>query len=337
MDDAGIAAPNREIIMSFVNELKGMGFDLDIEGDFSSYLGIGIEEHPDGCRTMTQKGLINKIIATTKMEDCKPNWKPTTACALATDADGEPYDQADWNYASVVGMLLYVSNNTRPDITFAVSQVARFTANPKKSHATAVKTIVRYLIRTRMKGLIVKPDGTYDLDTWVDADFAGLYTQEPPESPMSVKSRYANIIRFGGMPLVWKTQLISENCLSTLHSEYVGLSNAVRNLIPIWSLVLDTLEQLGLTANSKPTIRCKVFEDNQGAYLLAVNQKLSPRTKYFWVKYHFFWSLVYHKGRNPRGWLIIEKCDTKLMNADYLTKGLTRELLEANRKRVQRW
>ena len=121
---------------------------------------------------MSQKGLINKIITTTKMEDCKPNWKPTTACALATDADGEPYDQAEWNYASVVGMLLYVSNNTRPDITFAVSQVARFTANPKKSHATAVKTIVRYLIRTRMKGLIVKPDGTYDLDTWVDADFA---------------------------------------------------------------------------------------------------------------------------------------------------------------------
>ena len=183
----------------------------------------------------------------------------------------------------------------------------------------------------------MKSDGTFNLDTWVDADFAGLYTQEPPENPMSVKSRYAYIIRFGGMPLVWKTQLISENCLSTLHSEYVGLSNAVRNLIPIRSLVLDTLEQLGLTANSKPTIRCKVFKDNQGAYLLTVNQKLSPRTKYFWVKYHFFWSLVYHKGRNPRGWLIIKKCDTKLMNADYLTKGLTRELLEANCKRVQGW
>ena len=54
--------------MDFVQELREAGFDLDIEGDFNSYLGIGIEELPDGTRHMTQKGLIRKIIATTKME-----------------------------------------------------------------------------------------------------------------------------------------------------------------------------------------------------------------------------------------------------------------------------
>ena len=68
VDDAGIAAPNREIIMDFVQELREAGFDLDIEGDFNSYLGIGIEELPDGTRHMTQKGLIRKIIAT-------PRWR----------------------------------------------------------------------------------------------------------------------------------------------------------------------------------------------------------------------------------------------------------------------
>ena len=59
-----------------------------------------------------------------------------------------PHTSEEFHYRSVVGMLLYLSGNTRPDITFAVSQVARFTHNPRKSHATALKMIVRYLSGT---------------------------------------------------------------------------------------------------------------------------------------------------------------------------------------------
>ena len=78
---------------------------------------------------MTQKGLIKRIIKTTKLTDCNPNKTPALTVALGSDKEGELWDQSQWNYASVVGMmLLYVSNNTRPDITFVVSQVARFTA-----------------------------------------------------------------------------------------------------------------------------------------------------------------------------------------------------------------
>lgn len=42
----------------FVNKLKTLDFDLEIKGNFSSYLGIGIEELHDGACNMTQKGLI---------------------------------------------------------------------------------------------------------------------------------------------------------------------------------------------------------------------------------------------------------------------------------------
>ena len=135
VDNAGIAAPNQSIIDEFVAELKDLGFDLEIEGNFSSYLGIGIEELDGGIRIMTQKGLIKKVIQTTKMENCNPNWTPSTQVALRSDPDKEPYDQVQFKYASVLGMLLYLSNNTQPDITFAVSQVARFTASPKKSRS----------------------------------------------------------------------------------------------------------------------------------------------------------------------------------------------------------
>ena len=53
IDNAGIAAPNQSIIDEFVAELKDLGFDLEIEGNFSSYLGIGIEELDGGMRNMT--------------------------------------------------------------------------------------------------------------------------------------------------------------------------------------------------------------------------------------------------------------------------------------------
>ena len=134
---------------------------------------------------MTQTGLINKIIKTMGMETCNPNKTPAMQVALASDPDNKPFDQAKWSYLSIVGMLLYVSNNTRPDITFAVSQVARFTSNPKESHASAIKTIVRYLADTCNKGVIVCPDGTFNLETYVDANFAGLWKHEPDVDPAS--------------------------------------------------------------------------------------------------------------------------------------------------------
>ena len=93
VDDAGIAAPNQSIIDNFVAKLKDLGFDLEIKGNFSSYLGIGIEELDNGKRNMTQKVLIKEVIKTTKMENCNPNWTLSTQVAFRSDPDGEPYDQ----------------------------------------------------------------------------------------------------------------------------------------------------------------------------------------------------------------------------------------------------
>lgn len=337
VDDAGIAAPNREEVEKLVEELRAEDFDLEIEGDFTEYLGIGIDHRSDGTKNMTQKGLIEKIIQTTKMEGYKPNTTPAQQVALGSDKEGELWDQRDWNCASIVGMLLCVSNDTRPDITFAVSQVARFTAQPRLSHARAIKTIVRYLAGTKDKGIVVKPDGTFDLKCWVNADFAGLYGREAYLNPKSVKYRYGCIITFGGVPVVWKSQLISEICSSTTHAEYVGLSNALRGMIPIRNLIVDTLGQLQLPMQSKPTMTCKIFEDNQAAFMLAAGHQLSKGTKHFAIKFHWFWQFVYNEETNPDGWLVVEKIATDLQDADYLTKGLVKVKFEANRMRVQGW
>ena len=111
----------------------------------------------------------------------------------------------------------------------------------------------------------------------------------------------------------------------------------MKALIPIRNLIVDTINQMGITFNNKPEMLCEVFEDNQSAFLLATNQQLSVHTKYFCVKYHFFWQYVYHEEKNPDGWIRVVKCGTDVMNADYLTKGLGQIKFEANRFRIQGW
>ena len=78
----------------------------------------------------------------------------------------------------MAGMLLYSTTKTRPDIAFAVSQVAQFKSNPKQSHASAVKMIIRYLSATSDKGIILTPTTDFKVDCYVDADIAGLHARE---------------------------------------------------------------------------------------------------------------------------------------------------------------
>ena len=204
MDNVGAAAPSGDIIENFVADLKSRGFELTKEGTFSKYLGIKFKEDKDaGTITLTQKGLIQKILTATGMSNCNPNHHPAAAATLGIDPDGLPY-QEKWNYASIVGMLLYLSTNTRPDISFTMSQVARFNHNPKQSHATALKMILRYLKGTADKGMIIKPSGKLTLEMWCDVDYAGLYNHDPNTSASAAESRGAFLITLSDVPLFWK-------------------------------------------------------------------------------------------------------------------------------------
>jgi hypothetical protein len=236
-----------------------------------------------------------------------------------------------WNYRSIIGMLLYLSTNTRPDITFAVSQVARFSHAPKQSHATAVKMILRYLKRTADFGMTVQPTGNLNLDTYVDADFAGLHGREPTHSSTSAKSRTGYLVSLGNCPIVWKSHLQTEITLSTLEAEYSALSSSLRVVLPLRNLLLEVITGIKLPPTFCTTIRCQVFEDNNGALLLATQQKITSRTKYFCVKWHHFWEQV------QNGTIEVKKIATQEQRADYLTKGLPRETFETIRRMVQGW
>jgi len=163
VNNAGIGCKDKKEADALVQQLLDHGFELTREGS-SEFLGIKFDKDENtGTVNRTQKDLIKKIIEITAMVDCNPNWTHASQQGLGSDPDGKTMRE-DWEYASVVGIFWYLSTNTRPDISFAVSQVARFTHSPKQSHVKAIKTIVRYLHCTSTQGTIVKLIGRLDPD-----------------------------------------------------------------------------------------------------------------------------------------------------------------------------
>ena len=126
---------------------------------------------------------------------------------------------------------------------------------------------------------------------------------------------------------------MSAICLSTLESEYQCLSKAMTQLIALRNLIQEMADVLDL-GDLKSTMSCTVFEDNNGALILANKQRLTSRTKYFHVKWHHFWE---HVGLAADGKIEVCKVETSKQAADYLTKGLTKDLFENNRKIIQNW
>ena len=124
-------------------------------------------------------------------------------------------------------MLGYLQGTTRPDIAMETHQCARFNNDPHLSHERSVKRVGGYLLDTRDKGMIYRPDITRGLECYVDADFAGVWKDGNHDSPESVLSRTGFVIMYAGCPITWGSKLQTEIAMSTTESEYIALSSAM--------------------------------------------------------------------------------------------------------------
>ena len=154
----------------------------------SEFLGIDIKTLDNGGFQFFQTGLIRKVLEATGMEDCNGLPTPTKVEApLGTDANSSDAKiDLPNSYASVIGIMLYLASNTRPNISFAVNQYARFTHNTKASHKKAAKRICRYLQGTHYNGLFFNPSNKLVVDCCAGVDFVGLWGHENPQDPISL-------------------------------------------------------------------------------------------------------------------------------------------------------
>ena len=122
----------------------------------------------------------------------------------------------------------------------------------------------------------------------------------------------------------------TEITLSTTEAEYVALSQAMREVLPLMDLMeeLNTVLHLNI---DEPKFFCQVFEDNRSTITVANGKKFTPRTKHIALKYHHFRAHV-HSGR-----IKIEAIDTHEQTADVFTKPLETSSFQYLRKKLLGW
>ncbi len=331
-DDTIITGPNESEIDAIIQEI-GKVFKITHSETVSDFLGVKIErDEITGTVKMTQPLLIQSIINDMGFLDNTNGRKfPTLSSKILLRHKDSPSHNEKWHYRGIIGKLNYLEKSTRPDIAYAVHQCARFMEDPKVEHSKAVKAIVRYLIATKDKGLICTPNDE-SIECYCDADFAGNYHISEAEHEVdTARSRTGFVIKYAGCPLLWASRLQTEIALSTTESEYISLSTALREVIPMIHLI-EELRAAGFDYSpSKPKVYCKAFEDNSGALELAKTPKLRPRTKHINIKYHHFREFV------KDGKIELFKIDTDEQEADLLTKGLPESTFVYLRQKIMGW
>jgi hypothetical protein len=333
-DDCIIMGPTDEELDIMVAKLKS-AFDITEEGDICDYLGIKFTKEEDNTISLKQPHLIASILKDLGLD--KPNSTPADTPALSSKPltkhlDKRRHDPNHFDYRSVIGKLNYLEKSTRPDISEAVHQCARFSSNPRQPHTEAVKRIGRYLKGTADEGIIMKPGKEQSFECWVDASHAGEWQTEGVEDESSsARSRMGYVFTYANCPILWASKMQTEIALSTTEAEYMALSMAMREMIPLVRL-FEEAKHHGIDIDvNKAVVKCTVFEDNEGAAEIATVHKFRARTKHIHLKYHHFREHV------TSGLINIEKVPTEMQLADIFTKPLAVYLFTKHRLGIMGW
>lgn len=175
------------------------------------------------------------------------------------------------SYCALIGALLWLSNGTRPDITFAVNWLSSFMNNPTDTHWKAEVCVLVYARNTANFSITL---GGQDktLTAHLDSGWAKCYED--------CHSTTGFIFFFGKSPVSWKSKRQPNIALSLTEAEYMALTNTTCEAL-WWRTVLHDFDYINLT---QPTT---INYDNKGAGDLAPNPCHHARSKHIDVKHHF--------------------------------------------------
>ena len=327
VDDGIFIGSSDSQLKNAIRELQDLNLKIEDQGHPADYVGVNISKLRDGSYEFTQRALIDSIIKDVGANDSKSKTVPAkVALQLHAFKDDPPFDES-FDYRSAVVKLNYLGQTTRPDIMYATHQVAKYSSDPRQTHGEAILHIVRYLKRTRDLGLKFKPNPDKGFECYCDADFSGNWNKEFAQiDPSTAKSRSGWIVFYAGCPVCWASKLQSQVALSTTEAEYIAMSMALGDVIPVMNLIDEMKNKDFQVIWTQPNVYCKVFEDNSGALELACLPKLRLRTKHINVCYHHFREHV------RKGLVKIFPVDTNNQIADALTKALAQNDFTRHRK-----
>jgi hypothetical protein len=85
--------------------------------------------------------------------------------------------------------------------------------------------------------MIYALDPKRGLEVWIDADFAGGWDPSNAGNADNVYSHTGFVIYYAGCPVFWQSKLWTEIALSTAKAEYISMLQALRETIPLATLM----------------------------------------------------------------------------------------------------
>jgi hypothetical protein len=272
-------------------------------GKASYYLGMLIRRNPDGGYSLLQKKYVEDVLLRFAMTDCKTSPTPLPVGTHLSKFDGEPLP-TDNQYQALVGSLIYLAVNTRPDISHAVGILSRFMSCPTDKHWEAGKHVLRYLKGSTDLGLTYTSamnQGVYACEMYTDADFAADVDKR--------RSTTGAVMLMQNAAVMWLSKLQSIVATSTAEAEYIAAAMATKDGLWVRKLLGE------MNGSASPL---NLMVDNQSAVVLISQHTAgqSGRTKHIDVQYHFV------RDRFQRGDVTVQFVPTADQHADVFTKQL---------------
>ena len=336
VDDMGIAAQNQKLLNQVKNgfmtkwSMKDLGEPKKLLGMQIKYSLNRIFIHISDYISDIYNKYTPILTVTGKFRTPMPvNTRLSKSMCPSSTSDVEYMSTVP--YREVVGALLWCSLICRPDLSYAVNQVAKFNSNPGIAHWEAVQRILIYAYQNKDWGIIyngpmdhnVVYDPIINFGSWADANFS-----TDPDTSLSVTGHLSSVdidtkrdkgitgglTRMANGPINWCSKTQDIVALSTQESEFYAAAHAVQEAIA----QNEMLEELGI-ATVRPII---VQEDNQACIWYSEHPGSYEKTKHIRRKFHFVQQYI------SEGAVRLEYCPTELNFADFFTKPLSTEMFE---------
>ena len=210
VDDILIFGTNTAVIDEIKSFLSRC-FEMKDLGPVDVILNIKLIKSEDGI-TLNQSHYAEKILSRFGFEDCKVSPTPYDASVKLRNNKGQGIDQL--RYSQIIGSLMYLAGATRPDISFAVSKLSRFSSNPGDDHWKALERVLRFLRGTTAFGIHYTGYPSvlegYSDSNWIsDAD--------------EIKATSGYVFTLGGGAVSWRFCKQTILTRSTMEAELVAL------------------------------------------------------------------------------------------------------------------
>ena len=278
-----LAFSNSATLVQEFNKHCNQTVKMNLEGICRWYLSVKYDRDPvTGAVSASQELYINKLLQKYGLEQCNPLPVPfpgrgDAVLKLLDAAPKNPSPTLKSEYQSLIGSLLYLQMHTVPEISYALSVLSRYLANPGETHMAYAKKILRYLKGRRSIPIrycaqtCTQPYLPGHLYGYSDASFADVYPDR--------HSTIGYVFLCNGAAVSWRSTKSSMIALNTAEAELIAMSAATQEAMYLRKLA----NELGFLQTS-PTI---LYQDNQAAVALSADVRFKKRSKHIALRFSY--------------------------------------------------